>query len=170
MKALFMTFVTFIIVASPFWPLEPNPIKGDPFIIVNKQVNELAFINDGDVQYVKPVATGKRSAFTPEGMFTITVKAENPYYRKLNISGESPNNPLGTRWIGFDAMQTDGRTYGVHGTNNPAAIGTNVSNGCIRMFNEDVEQLYEQVPVGTKILITSSDENFQQIAKRLGVI
>lgn len=170
MKSIYLIFVTFIIVASPFWPLEPNPIKGDPLIIVNKRVNELAFLNDGKIQIVERVATGKTSSSTPEGIFTITVKAENPYYRKLNIPGESPNNPLGTRWIGFDAMQTDGRTYGVHGTNDPSSIGKYVSNGCIRMHNEAVEQLYDLVPLGTKILITSSDESFQQLAKKLKVI
>lgn len=170
MKTIVMTFVSFFIIASPFWPLQPNPIKGDPFIIVNKKTNELALIDEGSIQYVKRVATGKHPSLTPEGMFTVTVKAKNPYYRKLNIPGESPNNPLGTRWIGFDAMETDGRTYGIHGTNNPTSIGTYISKGCIRMFNKDVEQLYEQVPIGTKILITSSDESFQQIASRLRVI
>lgn len=156
--------------ASPFWPLEPNPINGDPFIIVNKRVNELAFIDDGKIQYVKPIATGKQPTLTPEGLFTVVIKAENPYYRKRNVPGGSPENPLGTRWIGFDAKETDGRTYGIHGTNQPFSIGKYVSDGCIRMYNEDVEQLFKRVPLGTKVYITSSDESFYQIAKRFQVI
>ncbi len=170
MKAFLLACIATVMIASPFWPLQPNPLQGDPFIIVNKKTNELAFIHDGAIQYVKPVATGKRPASTPEGLFTIVVKAENPYYRKQNIPGGSPANPLGTRWIGFDALQTDGRTYGIHGTNRPETIGRHLSSGCIRMLNRDVEQLYEQIPLGTKILITSSEENFQQIAKRFHVI
>lgn len=170
MKTAFLTFVTWIVIASPFWPLDPNPIKGDPFIIVNKRQNELAFIVDSQIQYVKQVATGKESTLTPEGLFTITVKAKNPYYRKLNISGESPDNPLGTRWIGFDALGTDGRIYGIHGTNDPASIGKYISNGCVRMQNDDVEQLFEQVPLGTKVLITTSTKSFYELANEFRAI
>ena len=64
-------------------------------------------------------------------------------------------NPLGTRWIGFDAINTDGRIYGVHGTNQPNSVGKYISNGCVRLSNSDVERLYQQVPLGTKILIVS---------------
>lgn len=171
MKALLSFFValsvTFI---SPIWPLEPNPLLGDPFIIVNKATNKLAFISNGKIQYIKPVATGKEKSLTPEGKFTMIVKAKDPYYRKLNIPGGAPNNPLGSRWIGFDALHTDGRTYGIHGTNEPSSIGKYISKGCIRMNNEDVEQLYDELPLGTKILVISSDESFAELAKQHGAM
>jgi lipoprotein-anchoring transpeptidase ErfK/SrfK len=141
-----------------------------PFIIINKAVNKLAFIHNGKMEAVYPVATGVNTWLTPEGLFTVTVKAENPYYRKQNIPGGAPDNPLGTRWIGFNARGTDGRVYGIHGTNNPASIGKYVSQGCVRMYNHDVEQLYEKVPVGTKVLIIRSNESFYSIAKRHGAL
>ncbi|WP_395939752.1 L,D-transpeptidase [Bacillus sp. 03113] len=155
---------------SPIWPLGPNPIEGDPFIIVNKQLNQVAFIHENRVQTIVSVATGKTKEMTPEGLFTVTVKAINPYYRKKNIPGGDPKNPLGTRWIGFDAERTDGRIYGIHGTNNPASIGSYVSQGCIRMQNEAVESLYDLIPLGTKILIISSSEAFQDLGKEYGAI
>lgn len=151
---------------SPIWPLGPNPMPGDPFIIVNKQNNEMAFVNENRIQTVISVATGKTENLTPEGLFTITVKAKNPYYRKKDIVGGSPENPLGTRWIGFDAEETDGRTYGFHGTNQPESIGKKVSQGCIRMQNEAIESLYDFIPLGTKILVTTSNKNFEEIAKQ----
>lgn len=141
-----------------------------PLIIINKTTNKMAFIRNGRIESVYPVATGVNASLTPEGLFTVTVKAKNPYYRKKNIPGGAPNNPLGTRWIGFNARGTGGRIYGIHGTNNPASIGKYVSLGCVRMYNQDVEQVYEKVPIGTKVLIIRSNESFYSIAKRYGAL
>jgi lipoprotein-anchoring transpeptidase ErfK/SrfK len=154
----------------PALPDHPIPLSGDPFIVVNKLNNQVAYIDDDKVQDVYLVATGKNDMLTPEGLFTVTVKAVNPYYRKKNIPGGDPENPLGTRWIGFNARGTDGRIYGIHGTNQPTSIGKYISNGCIRVTNIDVEQLYNKVPIGTKILIIKSTEDFTTIANNYGAI
>ncbi|CAG9609278.1 L,D-transpeptidase [Pseudoneobacillus rhizosphaerae] len=163
LKAFSALVFTFFI--SPIWPLGPNPLPGDPFVIVNKTTNEMAFVNENRIQTVVNVATGKTEELTPEGIFTITVKAPNPYYRKKDIPGGSPENPLGTRWIGFDAEETDGRIYGLHGTNQPESIGKNVSNGCIRLQNEAIESLYDLIPLGTKIVVVKSNKSFEEIAR-----
>ncbi|WP_338470187.1 L,D-transpeptidase [Niallia sp. XMNu-256] len=155
---------------SPLWPLGANPIPGDPFIIVNKSTNELAFIHENQVETVVDAATGVTNDLTPEGIFTITVKAENPYYRKKDIPGGTPENPLGSRWIGFDAKETDGRIYGIHGTNHPPSIGKRVSQGCIRLQNEVIESLYPKIPLGTKILVTSTTKSFEELAKEYRAI
>ncbi|MDQ0220766.1 L,D-transpeptidase [Peribacillus cavernae] len=155
---------------SPVYPDAPAVKPGDPFLIVNKATNKLAFIDDNAVQEVLPAGTGKSDELTPEGLFTVKVKAVNPYYRKKNIPGGDPKNPLGTRWIGFDAKNTDGRIYGVHGTNQPWTVGKNISAGCIRLKNADVERLYNKVPIGTKILVTRSTKDFYTLAKQNGAI
>lgn len=67
-----------------------------------------------------------------------------PYGHKENI--------LGTRWIGFKD-KPDLRGYGIHGTTQPETIGTESSNGCIRMLNSDVEELYDFVTLNTEIVI-----------------
>ena len=77
----------YVLIVSPIWPLGQNPLVGDPYIIVNKSTNELAFIVDGRVEEVYKIATGKTESLTPEGEFTVVVKAVNPYYRKGNIEG-----------------------------------------------------------------------------------
>jgi lipoprotein-anchoring transpeptidase ErfK/SrfK len=159
-----------LMTVSPLFPLGQNPMVGDPFLIVNKRTNELAFIHEGKVEKVYKVATGKTLDLTPEGTFTITVKAINPYYRKKNIQGGAPNNPLGSRWIGFDALNTDGRMYGIHGTNRPESIGYYISQGCIRMHNQAVEQLFDQIPIGSIILITHTTKTFEQLGKENGAI
>ncbi|WP_066060740.1 L,D-transpeptidase [Neobacillus soli] len=155
---------------SPLWPLGPNPLPGHPFVIVNKSNNELAFINENKVQTVVSVGTGKTQELTPEGLFTITVKAKDPYFRKGNIPGGDRANPLGARWIGFDALETDGRTYGIHGTNQPASIGKYVSQGCIRTQNEVVTSLFPLIPLGTKVLVISSKKSFEALAQENGAI
>lgn len=141
-----------------------KPAARRPYVIVNKKTNELAVILDNKVEGVYSVATGKTGDLTPEGEFTVMVKAANPYYRKKNIEGGSPDNPLGARWIGFDAKGTDGRIYGIHGTNREESIGKFVSNGCIRMHNDEVVHLFQTIPVGTRVLITRDSRSFEEIA------
>jgi lipoprotein-anchoring transpeptidase ErfK/SrfK len=155
----------FMLVISPIWPLGENPLVGDPYIIINKTNNELAFIVDGTVEKVYKVATGKTEELTPEGEFNIIVKAIDPYYRKKDIVGGAKENPLGTRWIGFDAKETDGRIYGIHGNNNPTSIGMYLTGGCVRMYNEEVEELFTKVPLGTKVFITKSEKDFISLGK-----
>ncbi|ARK29422.1 L,D-transpeptidase [Halalkalibacter krulwichiae] len=163
--SLLMLFIT-----SPIWPIGQNPIVGDPLLIVNVSTNELAYIDQGEIQEVHKVATGKLGDETPVGLFTIVVKAKDPYYRKKDIPGGDPNNPLGSRWLGFDANDTDGRIYGVHGTNRPESIGYSITSGCIRLPNEIVEQMYDEIPIGTKIYITDAEEAYLEIAQNIGAI
>ncbi len=59
-----------------------------------------------------------------------------------------PENPLGAR-----ALYLGSSLYRIHGTNEPYTIGSNVSSGCIRMMNQDVEDLYTRVKVGTKVIV-----------------
>ena len=63
------------------------------------------------------------------------------------IAGDDPSNPIKARWMGiYDGV-------GVHGTSDDASIGSAASHGCIRMHVPDVEELYDQVPVGAPIYI-----------------
>lgn len=160
----------FLFLQSPIWPLGENPLPGDPYLIINKQTNELAFVNDNEVKETHRVATGMTEELTPEGEFTVIVKAVDPYYRKKDIPGGDKNNPLGTRWIGFDAEGTDGRIYGIHGTNNNNSIGSYVTQGCVRLQNKEVEVLYDKIPLGTKVLITNTNQSFEQLAIKHGAI
>ncbi|WP_396019966.1 L,D-transpeptidase [Bacillus sp. SD088] len=160
----------FLFISTPFWPMDTVLLPGDSLIIVNKQTNELAWFDQGRIKIKTKVATGKMKDWTPEGIFTVTVKAKEPYYRKLNIPGGAANNPLGSRWIGFDAKETDGRTYGLHGTNQPNSIGQYISDGCVRLDKEPLELLYDQVPINTKVFITDSSLTFEQLAQSQGVL
>jgi lipoprotein-anchoring transpeptidase ErfK/SrfK len=79
---------------------------------------------------------------------TPTMMAENPRLPRW-VPGGHPMNPLGVR-----ALYLGASAYRIHGTDAPWTIGTAVSKGCIRMYNQDVLDLYPRVPVGTKVTVT----------------
>ncbi len=118
-------------------------------VYVNKAHNTLMLKSGEDVIKVYSVSTGANSS-TPVGIFKITTKLENPVWFKAGavIPPESPENVLGTRWMGFDK-----EGYGIHGTVAPDKIGQQVTAGCIRMRNEEVEELYRVLPRGTEVTI-----------------
>lgn len=101
-----------------------------------------------------PVAIGKPGWETPTGTFKVLQKQRNPVWRHPITGDLIPsglNNPLGSRWIGF---WSDGRNaIGFHGTNDEKFVGQPVSHGCIRMRNPDIQALYEQVRLGTLIVV-----------------
>lgn len=64
------------------------------------------------------------------------------------IPGGAPNNPMGEAVLGLDRGN-----YAIHGTNNPSSIGHYVSHGCIRMYNQDIVDLYGRVSIGTPVYV-----------------
>jgi len=106
-----------------------------------------------------------------QGTTTVSSKRENPSWRptpemlrenpKLPtwVPGGHPMNPLGVR-----ALYLGASTYRIHGTDAPWTIGQAVSKGCIRMFNEDVLDLYPRIRVGTKVTVTWERFNSQAVA------
>ncbi|MEC3885246.1 L,D-transpeptidase [Halobacillus sp. HZG1] len=154
---------SFLLILSLLNPLLPPHTPADPVIIVNKATHEVVLYQDGEVVFKAPAAIGKTKDLTPEGQFNVKVKAKDPYYRKKNIPGGDPKNPLGSRWIGFDARGTDGRIYGIHGTNQPDSIGKSVSAGCIRMNNQDVEVLFDLVPAEAEVWIVDRDKKMPDL-------
>jgi hypothetical protein len=102
-----------------------------------------------------PVALGRTNYVTPEGKFKIKAKVENPRWSgggyAKPVSGGDKSNPLGKRWLGLTIGNKN--KYGIHGNNNAYSIGQNVSRGCIRMLNSDVEELYRSVIKGTPVWI-----------------
>jgi len=77
--------------------------------------------------------------------------ARQPYLPRFMAGG--PGNPMGAR-----ALYLGGTVYRIHGTNQPHTIGSAVSSGCFRLVNNDVMDLYERVPVGTKVIIRQKPE------------
>lgn len=121
-----------------------------PFsILVDKSQNTLLLKSDEEVIKTYIVSTGKNNC-TPAGTFKITNKLLNPTWFKSGaiLPPGSAENVLGTRWMGFDLAG-----YGIHGTTEPKELGKQVTQGCVRLSNSDVEELYSIVPPGTEVTI-----------------
>lgn len=102
-----------------------------------------------------PIAVGRQGWETPTGNFEVIHVEQNPTWinplTDERIPGGNSANPLGSYWIGF---WTNGRNWiGFHGTPNPESVGRAVSHGCIRMYNEDIEELFYQVSIGTPVTV-----------------
>jgi len=118
-------------------------------IMVDKSQNKLFLIKNDEVVKAYDVSTGLNNS-TPVGRFTIQEKLEKPVWFKIGaaVAPDDPEYELGTRWMG---LSVEG--YGIHGTKNPRTIGQQVTKGCVRMLNGEVEELFDIVPSGTEVII-----------------
>lgn len=111
------------------------------YILVDSNRNRLTLFEAGVPVHIYRVGLGKPSASTPIGEWRITDKQRDW------------GGGFGTRWM---RINVPWGIYGIHGTNKPHLVGGDVSSGCIRMRNADVEQLFEQVSVGTPVVIVGN--------------
>ncbi|MFC1754921.1 L,D-transpeptidase family protein [Thermoproteota archaeon] len=125
-------------------------LNGTFSILVDKSSNILILKLDDEVVKTYDVSTGINNS-TPVGTHIIKTRLKDPVWYKNGkaIPPTSPKNILGTRWLGFKKMST----YGIHGTVTPDQIGQQITDGCVRMRNEDVEELYDLIPAGVKVTI-----------------
>jgi lipoprotein-anchoring transpeptidase ErfK/SrfK len=132
-------------------------------IIISTAERHLYLVQPGGRALRYGIGVG-RDGFQWQGLVNITRKAEwpdwtpppemiarQPYLPRFMAGG--PGNPLGAR-----AMYLGATVYRIHGTNRPDTIGTAISSGCFRLVNVDVADLYDRVPVGTKVIIRQKPE------------
>ena len=128
-------------------------VPKEPFALrVNKKRCriELTLLDSGKFIRWYPCGVGKENGWTPAGEYKIQNKEINPTWFKPAggiVKPLDPENALGTRWMGI------GNNLGVHGTNQPDSIGKPESAGCIRMQNQDVEELYKIVTYGSHVTV-----------------
>lgn len=102
-----------------------------------------------------PVGIGRPGEESPVGEYTIGDKIENPPWSRIGqpiIPFGDPRNPLGTRWLGWfrEGFKT---SYGFHGTSEPESVGRASSDGCIRLLQQDVERMFDILPIGAQVLV-----------------
>ncbi|CAA2136275.1 MULTISPECIES: L,D-transpeptidase [Methylobacterium] len=129
-------------------------------VVVRTSERRLYLVNGDGTAIRYPVAVGKpgkqwTGATKIDGKYVEPawsppreVKRDNPRLPDV-IAGGSPHNPMGAA-----AMTLAGGEYAIHGTNRPNSVGTYASYGCIRMYNQDVVDLYGRVSVGTQVYVT----------------
>lgn len=134
--------------AQPTKALEKKE-STEPKIGINLASRILILYQGNKKVAMYPIGVGKVSTPTPTGYYRVQTKEVNPTWVNPDDTSiqiqSGPENPLGYRWIGFSG------TYGIHGTNRPDSVGYYVSNGCIRMHENDVESIYNKVAIGTPV-------------------
>jgi len=139
-------------------------------IVLNVPEMRLYFfpaVRSGDTPVVKtyPVSIGRMDWATPLGQTSVTAKTRNPSWRPPEsirsehaadgrplpeIVPPGPDNPLGDY-----ALRLTRSGYLIHGTNRPYGVGMRVTHGCVRMYPEDIEALFPEVPIGTPVQIVN---------------
>jgi len=127
-----------------YFPSEKEPGS----IVIITADKKLYYLLGDDMAYEFPIAVGKTKKDRFYGTFPVSRKAKWPSWRPTkNMLKKNPalprvvkggkRNPLGAR-----ALYLGDSAFRIHGTNNPSSIGTAASHGCIRMYNDDVKELY----------------------------
>lgn len=138
------------------WILPDAPKEG---LVLNIPEMRLYYYLPDSRVMTFPLGVGREGQNTPDGTYRVGQKRTNPtWYVPKSIQAEmevprkvvppGPDNPLGKYW-----MRLSHTTYGIHGTNNPWAIGRRVTHGCIRLYPEDIAYLYPRVPKGTPVRV-----------------
>ncbi|MFA7256754.1 MAG: L,D-transpeptidase family protein [Kiritimatiellales bacterium] len=133
-------------------------LPASPFVVkVDKSDRTLDLTMNGKLFKRYIVGVGMNGK-TPTGTFLTVVHQTNPDWTPPGggiIPFGDPKNILGTRWMSIqDATRPDIKGFGIHGTPLRDSIGAETSNGCVRMLNEDVEELYLLIPRGTEVSIS----------------
>jgi lipoprotein-anchoring transpeptidase ErfK/SrfK len=131
--------------------------KYPTYIIVDRNAFTLRFFKNLKPAKNYPIAVGMQGLETPAGLYHIQDKQVNPSWHVPNsawagsLAGKvippGPDDPIKARWMGFNGGA------GIHGTEEIGSLGHNASHGCVRMAIPDVEQLYDQVSVGTPVFV-----------------
>ena len=139
------------------WVLPPVNKKGIVINVPELRLYLFFFFKNTRMVKTYPIGIGVLDAPTPLGSFTIIEKTKNPtWYIPLSLQAEyertsippGPDNPLGAY-----RLRLSNHEYGIHGTNIPWGIGRLTSHGCIRLYPEDIEELFSLVTVGTPVEI-----------------
>lgn len=162
-------------VILPTIHLMPNLNDAEPEgIIINLADMRLYYFHKpGDAPRSFPIGIGRDGLGTPTGVTSVVRKREDPSWHPTDrmrtedpelpeVVPAGPDNPLGTR-----AMYLGWPQYLIHGTNKPWGVGRRVSSGCVRMYPEDVETLFEMVDIGTRVTVIDQPIKFGWIGSEL---
>ncbi len=127
---------------------ELKVIRGPFSAVVDLSDSEITIHAHGYFVCRFPVGTGRDDS-TPIGTFQVDDKLVDPTYYGPDgvVAHDDPTNPLGEHWLSI------GDSYGIHGTIDPDSIGKAESQGCVRLRNEDVAEVYDFLTVGSEVVI-----------------
>lgn len=138
--------------AQDYLPPTPNPKA--THLVLSLSQKRVSVLSKGQILDEFAVAVGAPGTPTPIGEFEIFQMIVDPIWESPwtgEVHPPGPNSALGLRWIGF-ATQDNG-IIGFHGTPTVSSIGQAVSNGCVRLRNEDVLSLFSYARMGMRVIV-----------------
>ncbi|MEW6498050.1 MAG: L,D-transpeptidase [Cyanobacteriota bacterium] len=134
--------------------IDPKTLSNGVHLVIKLSDRRVYLYQNRKLEVSYPIAVGKAGWETPTGNYKVMDMEPSPVWEHPwtgEVILEGPKNPLGARWIGF---WTDGvNSIGFHGTPAEELVGQAVSHGCVRMRNQDVMALYDQVKMGTPVTV-----------------
>ena len=137
--------------------LKQSPLEGmvrETRLVIRLELKKLEYYEGETLVKQYDIAVGQADWETPVGHFAVLDLRKDPLWQHP-ITGEAiptgPDNPLGSRWIGF--AFDDEYHIGIHGTNQEELVGQAVSHGCVRMRDDEIQELFQKVAIGAPITV-----------------
>jgi hypothetical protein len=127
-----------------------------PHMLVALDAHWAFFMFGEEIANAWEIGVGKTGNETRPGTYVVGDKTTEPMWFRPGhepVPFGDPENPLGTRWIAWRSSDGSATGLGFHGTKEPESVGKDLSQGCVRMLNRDVEELYEILPKDAAIVV-----------------
>ncbi len=170
MKKLILSLFLLTITLLPAHSL--RPLNQNYAIVLNVATKKVLLYSNGIATKEYQVGVGKALTPTPLGTFKVVRRITNPLwvnpYRQSKVVGPGPSNPIGQYWLGF-AMNKKSQEYGFHATTDLSSVGKASTHGCIRMYPEDVKELFNLVKIGTPVYVIYNPIEVKEYENKLFV-
>ena len=170
MKKVLLLLVASLITLLPSYAL--RTLDQGYELVLNVAAKKLTLYSNSSPVREYPVGVGASLTPTPLGEFTIVRKISNPAwvnpYRQSKITPAGPNGPIGQYWLGF-AMNKKKQEYGIHGTPDLSSVGKASTHGCIRMYPEDIKELFNLVNLNTPVHVIYNPVEVEEFQNKLFV-
>lgn len=141
-------------------------------LVLNVPANKVILYGFGTAVKEYPVGVGKSLTPTPLGKFKIVRRIYNPAwinpYRQSSVVAPGESNPIGQYWLGF-AMNNKSQEYGFHATNDLNSVGKASTHGCIRLYPDDMRELFNLVKIGTLVHVIYNPIEVKEFENKLFV-
>lgn len=141
-------------------------------LVLNVATRKLILYSHANLVKEYPVGVGKSLTPTPLGEFKIVRRISNPAwvnpYRQSKVIAAGESNPIGGYWLGF-AMNKKNQEYGFHATADLNSVGQASTHGCIRLYAEDMKELFNLVGVGIPVHVIYNPLEIKEFENKLFV-
>lgn len=170
MKHLALVLIVSLTCALP--ALSLRSLNQDYEIILNIAAKKVILYSNGQVIKEYPVGVGTPVTPTPLGEFKIVRRIHNPAwvnpYRQSKVIAPGEKNPIGHYWLGF-AMNKKSQEFGFHATDDLSSVGQASTHGCIRLYPDDMKELFNIVSIGTPVHVIYNPVEVKEYEHKLFV-